>query len=267
MRIPKELIPMAYEVSKKIFEGNLSFKDGQSQLVGNNVMNPNSAADYINNFRCMVEGKRFTRTNNAYSMEYFFDNICKDYGSQGLSNALAALRLHIEYYEGIQKVKMNSMRNIYDKYFAIPLDSLDEREQNEILKELNNHNRNKQDIIIELKNLKPTDPEEVVICNKTYKRDNKTVAQLKILRDFTCQICSTTIRKKDGTFYIEAAHIKPKSKKGRETPENIILLCPNHHKEFDYGERTILSHTKSIVHFSLNGTEYRISLEIEPVIA
>lgn len=263
MKIPKELTPLAYDLSKKVFEGQLTFKEGQRQLVGDNRMNPNSAADYINNFRCMLEGKRFTRTNNAYSMEYFFDNIYKDYGSKGLSNSLTALRLHIEYYEGIQKVNMKSMRRIYEKYFAIPLDTPDEHEQIEIIKEFKNQNKTKQEIINELLNLKPTDPEEVVVNSKSFKRDNRTLAQIKILRDFKCQVCSTTIRKKDGTFYIEAAHIEPKHKKGRETPENILILCPNHHKEFDYGDRNILFHDKEIIHFTLNGQKHKISLKID----
>ena len=80
MKIPEELIPLAYELSKKVFEGEVTFKEARQQLVGNNRMNPNSAADFINNFRRMVEGKRFTRTNNAFSIDYFFDNIYKDYG-------------------------------------------------------------------------------------------------------------------------------------------------------------------------------------------
>ena len=63
MKIPHELTPIAYELSKKVFEGKLSFKEGQQKLVGNGRMNPNSAADYLNNFRCMIEGRRFTRTN------------------------------------------------------------------------------------------------------------------------------------------------------------------------------------------------------------
>lgn len=263
MKIPHELTPIAYELSKKVFEGKLSFKEGQQKLVGNGRMNPNSAADYLNNFRCMIEGRRFTRTNNTYSMEYFFDNIYKDYGSIGLSNALTALKLHIEYYEGIQKVFMKSMRNIYDKYFAIPLESTDDQEQNEIIKKIKNQNKSKQELIKELKNLKPTDPEKVNVSSKSFKRDNKTIAQIKILRDFKCQICSTTIKKKDGTLYIEAAHIEPKHKKGRETPDNILLLCPNHHKEFDFGERIILNHEKEIIHFTLNGREHKISLKID----
>lgn len=263
MKIAKELTPLAYELSKQVFEGKLTFKEGQQQLVGDNRMNSNSAADYINNFRCMVEGKRFTRTNNAFSMEYFFDNIYKDYGSPGLSNALTALRLHIEYYEDIQKVVMHKMRDIYAKYLAVPIDTPDEQEQKEIIREFKNQNKTKQEIIAELKNLKPTDPEEVTISSKSFKRDNRTVAQIKVLRDFKCQICSTTIKKKDGTFYIEAAHIEPKHRKGRETPDNILLLCPNHHKEFDFGDRNISLHDKDKIHFTLNGIEHKISLKID----
>ena len=56
---------MTYDISKKVFENQLSFKDGRDQVVGNNTMNPNSAADYINNFKHMVEGEEFTRTMNA----------------------------------------------------------------------------------------------------------------------------------------------------------------------------------------------------------
>jgi len=262
MKIPNELTPLAYELSKKVYEGTLTFKEGQKQLVGSNKMNPNSAADYINNFRCMLEGKRFTRTNNAFSMEFFFDSIYKDYGSVGLANALNALRLHIEYYEDIQKVIMHKMRDIYAKYLAVPIDTPDEQEQKEIIQETKKLNRTKEEIAIELQNLKPTDPEEVIINSKSFKRDNRTIAQIKIVRDFKCQICSTSLKKKDGSLYVEAAHIEPKHRKGRETPDNIILLCPNHHKEFDFGDREILEHTKEKIHLVLNGQEYTISLKV-----
>ncbi|MBP1618338.1 MAG: hypothetical protein H6Q14_2165 [Bacteroidetes bacterium] len=262
MKILNELTPLAYELSKKVFEGELTFKEGQKQMVGDNRINSNSAADYINNFRCMIEGKRFTRTNNAYSIEYFCDSIYNDYGSKGLSNALTALKLHIEYYEDIQKVIMHKMRGIYEKYKAVPLDTLDEQEQKEIIHEIKSQNKSRQEIIDELISLKPSDPEEIIIKTKSYKRDNKTIAQIKFIRDFKCQICSTTIKKKDGTFYIEAAHIEPKHKKGRETPENILLLCPNHHKEFDFGDLKINKHDKEKVDFTLNEKEYSISLRI-----
>jgi predicted restriction endonuclease len=154
------------------------------------------------------------------------------------------------------------MRYIYAKYLAVPIDTHDEQEQKEIIHEFKNQNKSKQEIIAELKNLKPTDPEVVIIRSKSYKRDNRTIAQIKILGDFKCQICSTSIKKKDGTFYIEAAHIEPKHKKGCETPDNILLLCPNHHKEFDFGDRNISLHDKEKIQFTLNGLEYKISLKI-----
>jgi len=263
-KIPHDLTPLAYDISKRVYENAITFSDGQKELVGDNRMNSNSAADYINNFRCMMDGNRFTRTNNAYSMEYFFENIFKDFGAAKLSNALTALKLHIEYYEDIQKVRMHKMREIYDKYFATePIETPDEKEQNEIVQELRNDNKSKQEIIDELKKLKETDTEIVEIKSKVYKRDNKTVAQIKFVRDFKCQICLTTIKKKDGSFYVEAAHIKPKHLKGRETPDNIILLCPNHHKEFDLGERQIISQDKAKIIFTLNGERHELKLLIE----
>lgn len=136
----------------------------------------------------------------------------------------------------------------------------DENEQEEL--EQFYQSKSKTEILKELENLQETDPIEITVNHKTYKRDNKTVAQIKILRDFKCQICSTTILKKDGSKYIEAAHIKAKHRKGRETLDNILLLCPNHHKEFDYGKLEILNHNKAEIEFKLNDNQYKISLTI-----
>jgi len=118
-------------------------------------------------------------------------------------------------------------------------------------------------IISELVNLTEKEQELVTISSKTYKRDNKTIAQLKILRGFKCQICGMNIIIKNNKRYIEAAHIKPKKDKGCETPDNIMILCPNHHKEFDLGDVTILNHTKDSLVFVMNGTQYKINLEIK----
>jgi predicted HNH restriction endonuclease len=136
----------------------------------------------------------------------------------------------------------------------------DENEQlqlEEIL-DVQNIERARNDLL----NLKSSDSVEVQIHGKRYKRDNKTIVQLKILRGYECQICHTTIKRKNNKKYIEAAHVLSKSKKGRESPENILILCPNHHKEFDYGELEILSHNKEQIHFILNGVEHKINLSI-----
>mgnify|MGYP000569686996 CR=1 FL=1 len=69
-----------------------------------------------------------------------------------------------------------------------------------------------------------------------------------------------SILKADGTYYVEAAHIDPKRDKGKETLENILLLCPNHHKEFDLGKREILYRDDKSVSLKINGRTYNISL-------
>ena len=89
MKIPAELTPLAYGISKQVHEKQLTFSVGQKSIVGDRQMNKNFAADYINDFRCLVEGKRFTRTLSAYSIEYFLEHIYKDYGAEGLTNAVS----------------------------------------------------------------------------------------------------------------------------------------------------------------------------------
>lgn len=117
MKIPLELIPIAYDISKKVYENKLTLSDGTNQLVSRG-MNKSSARDYIYDFRYLKQGKKFTRTLNTGSMEYFFTNLSKDYGTIELAKPLSALIQHIEYYEGQQKNKtiMHQMRAIHKKF-------------------------------------------------------------------------------------------------------------------------------------------------------
>ncbi len=166
---------------------------------------------------------------------------------------------------GSQKIEFEKLKNIYSfitgKEFDSDFINIDEIEQQELINILKREN-NIHQIIDDLSNLNETEPETVYVHQKAYKRDNKTIAQLKLLRDFKCQICGTQIKKRNGEFYIEAAHIKPKHKKGCETPDNILILCPNHHKEFDYGNRLVKKHLKDNIEFELNGINYKIDLKI-----
>lgn len=51
-----------------------------------------------------------------------------------------------------------------------------------------------------------------------------------------CQICWESIKINNDQYYSEWHHIKPlwKNHNWPDTEENIIILCPNHHAEFDY---------------------------------
>ena len=88
------------------------------------------------------------------------------------------------------------------------------------------------------------------------------IARLKRLRGFECQICHGSVTMKDGQKYVEGAHIKPKHEKGSEAPSNILILCPNHHKEFDLGDKKNVSHNGSLLSFELNGKSYQINMSL-----
>lgn len=264
----EELNPnrIIFNTAKKVYEGNLSKNDGINSLVRDLNMNRGSAQMIIVQiFPKLLDGDQFTRTLSVDLFNSFLRFILEDYGAERLKNSLSALKMHIDYIKekGDAKIKL---RKIYQRY----LDDLsvndepsivDEIEQTEIANHLKD--KSKSDLIDELKNSENSSSVKVTVNHKSYKRNNKIVALIKILRDFKCQICGQFILKRDGSKYIEAAHIVPKHKQGNENPENIILLCPNHHKEFDLGNCEIIKHTDDEIEFNLNGNQHLLSLAID----
>lgn len=143
-------------------------------------------------------------------------------------------------------------------------DQQEQQELDEIEQETPLNEADKARLREELKNAKPSKG-YVDVRNRRYKRDNKAISALKKYRGYECQIptCKVSIITKKGVRYIEAAHIKSKPEKGSELYWNMLILCPNHHKEFDKGDRQVVSHTKEEIHFRLNGTEYTIPLGLD----
>ena len=259
---PDEII---YQISKKVYEKEISKSEGVNRLVEKMNMNKGSALIIIGQvFPKLIEGKQFSRTLSVKLFEYFLKRISDDYGKSKLVVALNALKLHIDYIKekGDSKIKLRKVYQRFSDSLEFQSDEIDEREQKEI-SDFYKKGKTREDIIKELKSKKEADSEKVTVNHKAYKRDNKTIALIKILRNHECQICGMSIMKRDGSKYVEAAHIIPKHKRGNEKPDNIILLCPNHHKEFDLGHCEIKTHTKDKIKFIMNGNKYEISLSIE----
>jgi putative restriction endonuclease len=174
---------------------------------------------------------------------------------------------------GIRKDEFEKLITIFEfvtgrKYSeALNYNERDEKEQEELMEQVSNEisldPQKRKEMIKELSSLTPESAESIEYKGRVFKRDNKTIVQLKILRNFKCQICGSKILKKDGSFYVEAAHIKRKSEKGTEMPNNILILCPNHHKEFDLGDKKITERTDKNVVFELNGKKYDLNLSFD----
>ena len=98
------------------------------------------------------------------------------------------------------------------------------------------------------------------IISYTIRKDSQIVKALKSSCEFKCQFpgCNVQISKREGGFYIEVAHIKPISRGGRSVIGNLLVLCPNHHKEFDYGNLEIIEQTEALIRGKLNGKDFQI---------
>lgn len=80
-------------------------------------------------------------------------------------------------------------------------------------------------------------PEQVEKIVKSFKRNRKLVVDIKAKYQNKCQMCGFTFKMASGGYYSEAAHIIPISsgKEGVDSPDNIWVLCANHHKMLDTG--------------------------------
>ena len=65
----------------------------------------------------------------------------------------------------------------------------------------------------------------------------------------------------NGDYYIEACHIKAKAEGGKDRHDNILILCPNCHKLFDFGNREKEECSKDSYSVIINGKKYKVSLK------
>ncbi|MBD2167426.1 HNH endonuclease [Calothrix membranacea FACHB-236] len=76
--------------------------------------------------------------------------------------------------------------------------------------------------------------QEVVV--QRIKRFQQIVVQIKNKYRNRCQFenCGFTFKKHDGSFYSEAHHLHYLSKEGSQEEDNVVILCPNHHRMVHY---------------------------------
>ena len=102
----------------------------------------------------------------------------------------------------------------------------------------------------------PPDKRRVVV--ERFERNKRLSEYIKELYGWKCQICGFTIRKKDGGLHVETHHLKPLSEGGHDSIKNIIIVCPNHHALFEYGDVSIVSVTSEKVEVMINSKYYTI---------
>lgn len=66
-------------------------------------------------------------------------------------------------------------------------------------------------------------------------RDTQKSRLLKNVYGNRCQVCDYRLEIGTNTYYSEVHHIRPLNEGGNDDFNNMIVLCPTHHAEFDYG--------------------------------
>ena len=102
-----------------------------------------------------------------------------------------------------------------------------------------------------------------------YIRDSKYGKELKELYDYSCCFCGMLIERPHDIPYVESCHIKPLNEGGPDVKENILILCPNHHIEFDYGSISLNPNDLTLKHINqenvLNGRQIDLRHNVDDI--
>lgn len=81
-------------------------------------------------------------------------------------------------------------------------------------------------------------------------RNTELAQQFKEQYDYTCQVCNERRRRGPSAGYAEAHHLHPlgADDPGPDAEGNILVLCPDHHADFDYGMIEVDPETLEIQH-------------------
>jgi hypothetical protein len=98
------------------------------------------------------------------------------------------------------------------------------------------------------------------VLQQTYRvlRDTELARKIKRLHQNRCQLCGHTVQLPNGSHYAEAHHIRPLGgpHSGPDVAENIVVVCPNHHVELDYGVIELCREHLAVVHGHVIGSQY-----------
>jgi predicted HNH restriction endonuclease len=90
-------------------------------------------------------------------------------------------------------------------------------------------------------------PDKKIKQTTVFDRNTTIVKKLKKQYGNSCQVCGYRIKKADGTFYSEVHHFWPLKLGGDDNKQNMLVLCPNHHNEFEFCALALLEDGISVV--------------------
>ena len=239
MAITQVQVEAAYAVAKREYGKAITSEAAANHLVSKYGWNESSAYGYVHTFLCMMDGKEYQRTINAYATEYYLRNIRSDFGFPRFQCAISAVKKHLEYYIKKGKSKQYKIQAIIKKlvnefFVDNSLEVINKDFQKQVYESLS-LNKETRDKRLEVA---PKKPESISVTIKVYVRNPDVVAAVLARAKGVCEGCKKPapfIRAKDNSPYLEVHHKIQLAKGGEDTVLNAIALCPNCHREYHYG--------------------------------
>ena len=82
----------------------------------------------------------------------------------------------------------------------------------------------------------PSAPERLPVRSLAFARDPKIRTIALVRANGKCEFCEQPgFRMANGSVFLETHHVHPLAEGGLDIEENVVALCPNHHREAHYG--------------------------------
>ena len=128
----------------------------------------------------------------------------------------------------IEDTKTRSARKMEQSLISQTYD-MTEQERDEIIAEIDKRNKGYK-------------PKRVRLFGGSYRRNPVLSTLLKEKYGDHCQICDLILEVEKG-FFCDTHHVVPLKNGGTDTSDNVVVICPNHHRLLDRSVSKIVSKT------------------------
>lgn len=233
-------IKAAFALAAQVYDGDVKPEVAAVRLRDEFDLNINSARDFLAQFRCMMRGEVFKRTQSATALRYFLPQILTERGRDAAANAVVAVWRHIEYYEDIEKTRLLQLRSIvtgFEKALSGPLPI--EVHEGKLGADVRLSQRDSSAARIKRLAKASKTPIVAIATTTVFLRNSDVVVEVLERAAGICERCKKPapfVRKTDQSPYLEVHHKLQLAQGGEDTVENAVALCPNCHRREHYGE-------------------------------
>jgi|CXWL01.1.fsa_nt_gi hypothetical protein len=223
MRISPEHFASAYRQGCAFYEEKVGRAEARAALVAEG-MNEASADFSIGNLRQMLNGAEYNRAMSIAQTRFFLTSIHRDYRTHGLANAVSALEKHIPYLRKTNGSRLPGLTAVLDEFQAKLLQERPIPTDSSALDDLTDGQ------------LGSKTPDRARRVTEVFKRDPRVRAFVVRRAAGCCEYCrGPGFVMRDGKHYVETHHIIALAQQGPDSPENVIALCANHHRQAHFG--------------------------------